>query len=90
MKQRAEQSKLAELRARTDRQILTLVSHRLEAAIGAAEQSGDFSNTAEVYEEASRWLSLVRSAPPNQLRHVESQLGRLLKFVPRKWHACCA
>lgn len=90
MRQRAEHSKLAELRAKTDRQILALVTRRLEAAIEAAEQRGDSLNAAGVYEESCRWLALVRGASQNELRQVERKLERLLELAPRKMRACCA
>jgi hypothetical protein len=90
MRQRADTLKLAELRSKTDRQILALVSHRLDAALQHADETGDLSNVEAAYEDATRWISLAPSLTAAELRPVQRQLRRLFALWPRKVRAFCA
>lgn len=94
-----EPSKLAELRARTDRQLVTLIDRRLESGIEAARRLTDrdpragfhagaeaHAHAEKAYEEALLLLPTVdESVEPSRgrLRARLAQLRRLLDQVAR-------
>jgi hypothetical protein len=84
-------SKLLELRSKTDRQLLVLISHRLEAGSSAARLPGE-RNHAEAeraYADANSLLRFVRldDSERSRLEVRLKQLGRALR-LPIACAAC--
>jgi hypothetical protein len=94
----SESSKLVELRAKTDRQLLDLIGSRVDAGLSLARMAADESRIAcstkaqlleakarMGYEEARRLLPLVRGISRAELHLVErrlEQLGQSLDGTP--------
>jgi hypothetical protein len=68
-----EQSKLHELRAKTDRQLLGLVYAQLETAL-RSESIGNPTLAARAYVEASRLLPLLRDISAAERARLETRL----------------
>ncbi len=69
-----ETRKLAELRAKTDRQVCELISRRLDE--GVSEAADGWIGKAEgAYAEAQRLLPMVRDA--ERAASLQAKLGRL-------------
>jgi hypothetical protein len=90
MTDRAESNKLAELRSKTDRQLLVLVGSKLDAALRHAQRTGDFSRAQKSHAEAKYWLSLVKNAPQAEIRRLERKLDELNYALQPRPHAACA
>lgn len=71
MKNRQEQSKLYELRARTDRELIALIERRLEAGLRSEGAAAE-----EVYLEVAPLL-LVANADTDIRSRLETKLDRL-------------
>jgi hypothetical protein len=70
----SERAKLAELRARTDRELIALIDREMERARAAAEQGRTEAETA--YAEAVRLLPLVYNLAERRRLERRTQLVR--------------
>ena len=90
MQHRLELSKLAELRAKTDRQLVALINKRLDAGLEFALQlvemdTRDSSSNVEetrayaekAYEEALLWIPTVSGLSHTSLAHLRCRLAEL-------------
>jgi hypothetical protein len=92
-------SKLAELRAKTDRQLVILLQSRLDDGLRSARASAEETraDAARTYSEALALLLTVRAATEAERRPLESKLARLRELlharpvhaVARMQAACC-
>lgn len=83
MNQRMDPYKLNELRSKTDRQLLSLIRHTLDAALEQA-RSYDEETQAEAiaaHDEVSRLLPLVYDAPVSERRSLECGLDELANLL---------
>jgi hypothetical protein len=87
MNTRQESSKLVELRSKTDRQLMELITRTLEAALCFA-RSEDFRGQAErASDEVRRLLPALAQA---DRRRVEARLAKIEdRLRPRAAHAAC-
>jgi hypothetical protein len=91
MSQSAE-AKLHELRSKTTRQLVSLISNKLDRGlVSARELEGgtdwapeDFAANAErALEEASMWMTLLNGATPLDRRRLESKRAELRGMLDR-------
>jgi hypothetical protein len=68
-----EQAKLAQLRARTDQQLLGLVYTELETAL-RSESGGNYTQAARAYVEATRLLPLLENISTVERARLEARL----------------
>jgi hypothetical protein len=73
MEHRAHCSKLAELRSKTDRQILVLVGKQLNTAATLAELPEERGRAEQLYVHAGQLLSLAQHAPREERCAIESR-----------------
>jgi hypothetical protein len=85
MNQSAE-TKLHELRGKTERQLVSLISNTLDRGLDFARMP-DEERAAEAYDEASAWMPLLNDAAP-RLEQKLSQLRTALDSHTRA-HAAC-
>jgi hypothetical protein len=90
MSDRAETLKLAELRSKTDRQLLVLISNKLDEALVSARCSGDFAAAEQLRDEVRVWLSLTESASPAERRRIDRKLQQLAGLLHRRLRTACA
>jgi len=91
MEHRAHFSKLAELRSKTDRQILVLVGKQLNTAATLAEFPDERGRAEELYVQAGRLLCLAQNAPHEDRCAMESRFNSVGSLFGRKWQtARCA
>jgi hypothetical protein len=69
--------KLAQLRAKTDRQLLNYISAQLDRAIALAETGERLGEAEKIYAEVHRLLAMACSGSDCQWRSFPSQLTRL-------------
>ena len=69
-------SKLAQLRSKTDRQLITVISRRLDAAWDYLRR-GNYTQAEKAYAEANALLPRVDSLTQVERHHLESKLARL-------------
>jgi hypothetical protein len=79
-----ESFKLSELRAKTDRDLATLVSNQIETALTFQRQG--MSNKAQRATHEAR--TLLRFVDASQRRHLECKL-RTVAESPKVQTACC-
>jgi hypothetical protein len=79
MMQTSETRKLAELRAKTDRQLLAFLSARLDR--GLAEAGNSFIHGAQVEQEVRRLLPLLEYANPAEWRRLQTRLSELSEIL---------
>jgi hypothetical protein len=79
-------SKLVELRSKTDRQLMELVTRTLEAALCFA-RSEEFQARAERAAEEVR--RLVPVLPKSERRRVEARLAEIAETLRPTAHAAC-
>ena len=72
------QLKLAELRARTDRQLFTLIRTRLD------EGFASLAEAERAYSEVLVLLPTVRDVTEAEGRHLESKLARLRELLDER------
>ena len=90
MSTRSDDQKLAEFRARTDQQLHTLVSSRLDRGLSFAKLMLDeearehwcgmeewVAKAEKSYNEAARLLPLLRGIPPAERLRLESRLAEI-------------
>ena len=92
MSQSAE-TKLHELRSKTTRQLVSLISNKLDRGLEFArvlECGTDWESTERVaadaeraLEEATAWLNLLNGATPLERRRLESKLAELRAILDR-------
>jgi len=76
-----ENRKLAELRAKTDRQLVEFLSAQLDRALAFAE-AGEFLIDAEkIYGEVRRLLPLVKNANPLEWARLAARLNNLREML---------
>lgn len=90
MGDRAEITKLAELRSKTDRQLLALIGNRLDAAFASAQSAGGATRAEQLYAEVRVLLALTESALPSELRRIERRLQQLATLLEGRIRAACA
>ncbi len=78
-------SKLEELRARTDRELLRLIAGMLERGLTLA--SGDPGEAARLCGEAARLLEAVRDPDLPARREAEGKLRELREALDSGWRA---
>ncbi|HUI81111.1 MAG TPA: hypothetical protein VLY24_24470 [Bryobacteraceae bacterium] len=83
-----ERGKLEQLRAKTDQQLLGLISDELERAV-RSELSGDSSQTARAYIEATRLLPLVRNISAMERARLEGRLDLLRDRLSEETTCIC-
>jgi len=81
----AESSKLIELRAKTDRQLTTLVTRMLDRALSC----DGWVLAHEVYAEASALFSTVRYVSRSERRRLESKFSQLRQLMGARVKAAC-
>ena len=86
---RAQALKLAELRSRTDRELLVLVSNQLDYALRSAH-AGDLIAAEDAYARVCRLFILIAHLSPDELRPVERKLSQLRERVTLGLRAACA
>ena len=64
---------LAELRSKTDRQLVALVGRRLDMALAQTTRT----DRAEIYAEARKLMPLIRGVSQTERLRLESRLARL-------------
>jgi len=79
---RREQTKLHELRAKTDRQLLLLVTRRLHAGADA-QRHGALDEAERAYAEAVRWQCAIADVPEPERIHLEAQVRELRRLLGR-------
>ena len=92
MSQSAE-AKLHELRSKTTRQLVSLISNKLDRGLASARalecgtdwaSAEDFAASAErALEEASVWMTLLSGATPLERRRLESKRAELRGMLDR-------
>jgi hypothetical protein len=84
------ESKLAELRAKTDRQLVTLIRSRLDDGLASARASAEetCAEAERVYAEVLVLLPTVCDVTEAERRRLESKLARLRELLEtRTMHA---
>ena len=76
-----ETRKLAELRAKTDRQLLALVSAQLDRALALAEAGEYLIRAEEIYREVRRLLPLAESASHAEWCRLTARMKRLREVL---------
>jgi hypothetical protein len=74
MNQRLEVSKLAQLRAKTDRQLVQVINSSIDAGLQSARRTGSLLQAEKAREQVDRLLPLVSV---RERRALESKLVRL-------------
>jgi hypothetical protein len=90
------QAKLDELRSKTDRQLVSLISNKLDRGLTFArvlesdESSSNWASTGhfamraeQALSEATAWLPLLLEARPTDRRRLEFKLARLRSALNR-------
>jgi hypothetical protein len=80
----SRQAKLAELRAKTDRQLVMLIRSRLDDGLRSARASAEEETCAEAeraYSEVLALLPTVRDVTETERRGLESKLARLRELL---------
>ena len=80
------EAKLQELRGKTDRQLVSLISHKLDRGLALPEMA------EEAYDEASAWMTLLTEVAPLERRRLELKLSQLRATLDRcevQAHAAC-
>jgi len=83
-----EQAKLQELRAKTDRQLLTLVHDELEVAV-RSESNGDYARAARAYVEATRLVPLLNNLSSAERARLEARLQLLANHFTQEAPCVC-
>jgi len=73
--------KLAELRAKTDRQLLNYVSAQLDRALALAEAGERLGEAEKIYAEAHRLFAMACGSNDCQWRSFLSRLSRLRQLL---------
>jgi hypothetical protein len=90
MRNRLDSSKLAELRSKTDRQLVVLIANQLDAALRSAQHEGDLAAAEEFYCRAVRWYPLTLSLPQAERSALERKLAKTRELLYGRLHAVCA
>jgi len=77
------EAKLAELRAKTDVDLVRYVTHELDLGIRLASESNDQSRirAEEAYSEIARLLPILHDLGQSERRRVEANLKRLREVL---------
>jgi hypothetical protein len=86
MNTRPENSKLVELRSKTDRQLVQLVTRKLQAAVSLAGVEGLHGPVERACEEVRRLLPFI---PRADRRRLEARLQELGDLVHPSARAAC-
>jgi hypothetical protein len=73
--------KLAQLRAKTDRQLLNYISAQLDRAIALAETGERLGEAEKIYAEVHRLFAMACSGSDCQWRSFPSRLTRLRRLL---------
>ena len=77
-----EQTRFAELRAKTDRDLARLIDRRLHFAVRCLLSGGSCRNAAEeVSTEAGALIPLIYGLPAKSRKRLESRLGQLRELL---------
>ena len=82
--------KLAELRAKTDRQLINYLSVQLDRALEFAETGKSLVQAEEIYAEVRRLFPIAVNASDCQWRSFLSRLNRLRHVLDRYSISCVA
>lgn len=74
------EAKLNELRAKTDRQLITLIGNQLDRGLSWGS-AGSLERARQAYSEAMAWLPLLSRANESGCRHVEQKAARLRQML---------
>jgi hypothetical protein len=88
MSSATQTAKLDQLQAKTDQQLLGLISDELERAI-RAESSGDYSQAARAYVEVTRLLPLVRKISSTERARLEGRLDVMRDRISEETTCVC-
>jgi hypothetical protein len=77
----SESSKLVELRAKTDRQLVAIITNRLEKGLNLAQTDLSRARAREAYAEARKLLPWVSNLNRSERRHLEEKLERLRQHL---------
>lgn len=80
---RLQEAKLAQLHAKTDRDLAVLVAARLDCGFRLTHAPGSYEDAERAYSDANLWLSLTRQLPRTERRRMESQLSDLRAQLDR-------
>ena len=91
------EAKLNELRAKTNRQLASLIGNKLDRGLAFARAlDGESVDLAErAFGEANAWMTLLRGATQLERRRLESKLAQLRSALDRAracqlhMHAVC-
>jgi hypothetical protein len=81
-----QSSKLVELRSKTDRQLLELITRTLEAGLCFARTEEFHGRAERACEEVRRLLPCI---PRAERRRVEARLGQIAETLHPSAHAAC-
>jgi len=81
MNTRTESSKLFELRAKTDRQLVVFITNRLDSGLRLAGGEAYRAEAGGIYEEVSALLPWVRDITKAERRLLESKLAQLREVL---------
>jgi len=81
MNTRTESSKLFELRAKTDRQLVVFITNRLDSGLRLAGREAYRAEAERIYEEVSALLPWVRDITKAERRLLESKLAQLREVL---------
>ena len=88
MSSATENGKLEKIQAKTDQQLLGLISDELERAI-QAESAGDYSQAARAYIEVTRLLPMVRKISTTERARLEGRLDVMRDRISEEAHTVC-
>ncbi len=81
-----QSSKLVELRSKTDRQLMELITRTLEAGLCFARTEEFHGRAEHACEEVRRLLPCL---PRAERRRVEARLGEIIETLHPSAHAAC-
>src|SRR5579863_8596564 len=82
-----ESSRLFELRAKTDRQLVTFITNRLDSGLRLANLDGYRCEAETAYDEVNTLLPWVNSLTKAERRLLESRLAYLRAILADSSHA---
>ena len=83
-----ERGKFEQLQAKTDQQLLGLISDELQRAV-RSETRGDYSEASRAYVEATRLLPLVRNISAMERARLEGRLDLLRDRICQEAACVC-
>jgi hypothetical protein len=76
-----EEQKLIELRGKTDRQLIALISNEIDRGLESVRRHSDYAGGERVYREVSTLLPVAYGASRAERRRLERELAELGELV---------